>query len=340
MPRILIGGDASGVERIQQWLDGWGLRAEPLGREEHPAAVARERARAVLFACGTSATSGTLRTVSAQAAPLILVGTAPAGHLDSLAWDRVADPGPQGENLALVLRPCLDATVTLGCDGPSFRDFLNHELRTPLTAAGMALQTLALHLEQAGGPSLDLVDTALRNIRRLEQTVEWATDYVADEPDADAGDPIRLTELLEDLDDLEPGLSLSWATGVGDWQARATIGRHRWRRLLRQIMRAVAYRQVDAPVHLDVSVVGEASGLLMVFQLPAGRSRGDLAEGEEEQLRRLLGFTVHPDLARRLQLRYDVVRTTEFLRLRILLPLSDAWMPSAVPACEAELQPA
>ncbi len=346
MPRILIGGDAQGAARIQQWLDAWGLHAEPLGPDEHPAGVGRERARAVLYACGLAAPVAARIMAPRQAAPLILVGDQPAGHLDNLAWDRVSEPGPGGDNLALVLRPCLDAAATLGCDGAGFRDFLNHEMRTPLTAAGMALQTLALQLEQAGGPSLDLVDTALRNIKRLEQTVEWATDYVADEPDADLDFalPAQLTDLLEDLDDVEPGLDFSWSTGVGDWQARAGIGRQRWRRFLRQIMRAVAYRQVDAPVHLDLSVVGDTTGLLLVFQLPVGTFRGDLAEGEEEQLRRLLGFTVHPDLARRLQLRYDVVRTTEHLRLRILLPLvgdlGEATVAPPEDVLERELQPA
>lgn len=334
MTRILIGGDERGVVRIRQWLDAWGLEGALLDADDHPATISRERARAILFACGDrTGTAPAPAAVVAQAAPLILVGTQSAGALEVLAWDRVSDPGPAGDRLAEVLRPCLDTSLTLGCDGADFRDFLNHELRTPLTVAGMALQTLALHLEPAGGPSLDLLDTALRNIRRLEQAVEWATDYVVDAPvcGVEPGDPAALTELLEDLDDLDTAISLSWSTGVGDWQARAVIDRQRWRRLLRQIMRAVAYRQVTDPVHLDVSIVGENSGLLLVFQLPVGNSRGDRPEGEEEQLRRLLGFTVHPELARRLQLRYDVVRTTDNLRLRILLPLLGE-APSAAPS--------
>ncbi len=131
---------------------------------------------------------------------------------------------------------------------PAFRDFLNHELRTPLTAAGTALQTLALQLERAGGPSLDLVDIALRNVRRLEQTVEWACDYVLVDSSAvgcdSRGQP--LTDLLEDIDDLEPQVELTWSTGMGDWQTRVDRCRAtRWRRLLRQMLRAVGYRQAD-----------------------------------------------------------------------------------------------
>ena len=173
MPQVLIGGDARGAERIQRWLGAWGLKAERLGPGEHPAAVSRSRARAVLFACGAPTDLAELSHRPTATAPLILVGAQPAGSLDSLAWERVVEPGHSGEVLASVLRPCLDDATGVSCGAPGFRDFLNHEMRTPLTAAGMALQTLALHLESAGGPSLDLLDTALRNIRRLEQTVEW-----------------------------------------------------------------------------------------------------------------------------------------------------------------------
>jgi len=335
MPQVLIGGDARGADRIQRWLAAWGLQAEQLACDEHPASVPRDRARAVLFACGSVIDLAEPDAVHGVTAPLILVGRQPAGALDTLAWDRVTDPGPGGECLAEALRPCLDSTPAAGCGNPGFRDFLNHELRTPLTAAGMALQTLALHLESAGGPSLDLVDTALRNIRRLEQTVEWATDYVVEDQDTalEMVEPACLTDLLEDLDDLDPGLNLTWATGVGDWQSPVSVTRDSWRRLLRQVLRALAYHQASRSVHLDLSMVGDGSGLLLVFQLPFGAERGDLARDEEEQLRRLLGFTIHPELNRRLQLRFDVVRTAENLRLRLLLPLEQ-------PMVAAALQPA
>lgn len=326
MPQVLIGGDARGAERIQRWLGAWGLQAERLDLGEHPAAVSRSRARAVLFACGSPCDLTDPAGRPGQAAPLILVGSQPAGALDSLAWERVVEPGPSGEALASVLRPCLDDASGVSCGAPGFRDFLNHEMRTPLTAAGMALQTLALHLESAGGPSLDLVDTALRNIRRLEQTVEWATDYVVDDNTAEpvASSVVSLTDLLEDLDDLDPGVELTWATGMGDWAAPVSMHRETWRRLLRQVLRALAYRQTSQTVHLDLSMVADGSGLLMVYQVPLGAERGDLAGNEEEQLRRLLGFTVHPDLARRLQLRFDVVRTHDHLRLRLLVPMEAA----------------
>lgn len=121
---------------------------------------------------------------------------------------------------------------------------------------------------------------------------------------------------------------------MGDWQAPARLPRDDWRRLLRQLVRAVAYRGSTEAIDLSVSTVADETGLLLVFQLPTSSGRGDLADSDEEQLRRLLSFTVHPELARRLGLRYDVVRTASCLRLRVLLPLTAGGERSA------QLQPA
>jgi hypothetical protein len=323
MTRVLVGGDDRGCEQLWRWLEAWGLRARRLDPREHPATVSTERARAVVFAFGEQTSLPPAPAAAPAAAPLVVVGPGDAGELELLAWERVNDPGPAGERLAAALRPCLDTNAVMQRGGPAFRDFLNHELRTPLTAAGMALQTLALHLESAGGPSLDLLDTALRNIQRLEQTVEWATDYVVDEPSAHAQQalpPVQLTDLLADLDAIDSSLDLTWSTDVGVWEAETSIARDEWRRLLRQVHRALAFQQADAAVRLRVSLTGDQQGLLLVFEMPRRQNRGDLADTCEEQLRRLLTFTIHPDLARRLQLRYDVVLTGEGLRLRLLLP--------------------
>jgi signal transduction histidine kinase len=272
-------------------------------------------------------------TAPAATAPLLLVGETPGGPLDDLAWTQVPDPGPEGAALAAALRPCLEAAGRGGDVGAGFRDFLNHEMRTPLTAAGTALQTLALHMERAGGPSLELVDVAMRNLRRLEQTVDWACDYLTVSPD-EVGDPdtgaTALTDLLLDLDELDPPAPLSWATGAGDWDAAVPVDRPRWRRFLRQVLRALAHQAPGKPLHLELSTHpgnGSAGGLLLVFQLPTAdghdRVQRTGTHDEAEQLRRLLSFTVHPDLARQLGLRVDVVRLSQRLRLRLMLPLAN-----------------
>ncbi len=332
MARILIGGDRSNRHQIEGWLDTWGLRSAPLSSGLHPATVPAGDASAVIYACGPEAPPVPDESPTAAAvAPLLLVGDATGARLGDCAWTHVDDPGPDGGRLAAALRPCLEAAMGDDQTGAGFRDFLNHELRTPLTAAGTALQTLALQLERAGGQSLDLVDIALRNVRRLEQTVDWACDYLASEPDNEmptVGELNCLTDLLQDLDELDVSVPLSWATGAGDWDAPVDVSRERWRRLLRQVLRAVGYQAPGQSVHLELSTVAEDSnepGLLLVFQLEPADAGDQVqrtgAEDEAEQLRRLLAFTVNPDLARRLRLRFDVVRLTGHLRLRLLLPV-------------------
>jgi signal transduction histidine kinase len=342
---ILIGGDQAQVTRLTGWLTAWGLRTDSLPSGEHPALVPATRAAAVIYASGPVDTAQLppLMPAAVAVAPLLLIGQAPTMDLAAAAWMRVADPGPDGAALAAVLRPLLETAQTEGGGNQDFRDLVNHELRTPLTAAGTALQTLARQLERAGGPSLEMVDIALRNIRRLERTVDWACDYLTEgacEPTASGRAEFALVELLEDLDNLEPPLPLTWASGVGDWELLVELDRDSWRRLLRQMLRAIALLAPQQPVHLDVSLLGEvdaeaeASGLLLVFHLPlqgvAKGNQGALAAADEdlpEQLRRLLAFTVSPVLAHRLDLRLDVLRLADRLRLRVMMPLSTAQRP-------------
>ena len=335
MAQILIGGDRSNRQQLEKWLDTWGLQSAPLGPGSHPATVPVDEASAVIYACGPEAPPlpGNPGPASATA-PLLLVGDGTGAQLDSWAWTHVQDPGPDGGRLAAALRPCLEASAVRNPSSPGFRDFLNHELRTPLTAAGTALQTLALQLERAGGQPLDLVDIALRNVRRLEQTVDWACDYLAVEPDhgsGDTGGATNLTDLLQDLDEVDAPMQLSWATGAGDWYAPVDIDRERWRRILRQVLRAVGFQAPGQAVHLELSTLSGApgeSGLLLAFQVAPADQNDQVqrtgATDEAEQLRRLLAFTVNPDLARRLSLRFDVVRHTGHLRLRVLVPMAMA----------------
>ena len=262
MTQILIGGDRDKGRQVAHWLDTWGLNSAWLAPDDHPAAVTSERARAVIYTCGPDLRPLQDAVVGGLAsAPLLLVGPVSDTALAAAAWTRIPDPGPNGVALATALRPCLEISEVLasGCTG--FRDFLNHELRTPLTAAGTALQTLAMQLERSGGRSLELVDIAMRNIRRLEQTADWASDYFAE--GADTGEPgptasVTLTDLVQDLDDLEAGLPLTWATGAGAWDTSVLMARASWRRMLRQVTRALAHMGSDQPVHLDIDALASA----------------------------------------------------------------------------------
>ncbi len=334
MQQILIGGDRSQDMRLRSWLAAWGLTTGRLPDDVHPAQVPLERARAVIYACGARQRVVPAPTAVAQAmAPLLLIGATAPPDLRAAAWLRIADPGPTGENLAAALKPCL-AVAGGSADGTGFQDLVNHEMRTPLTAAGTALQTLAMQIERAGGPHLELVDIALRNIRRLERTVDWACDYLAagagESPHASAPCETALLDILEDLDDLASGQTLTWSTTAGDWDAVVCLDRESWRRLLRQTLRAIEYQVPHQPIHLELSLLapaaaGSPSGLLMVVNLPCApgsdQRQERRADDEVEQLRRLLAFTVNPALANRLELRFDIMRLSDRLRLRLMLPL-------------------
>jgi hypothetical protein len=339
MMQVIVGGDRQRVGQLQGWLAGWGLQCADLPADGRPDAVPAGRAAAVIWIHGPQApevpAADARSSLDPAAAPMLLLGADAPAHLVAGAWAALDDAGPDGADLAAVLRPCLERSGQADAD---FHDFLNHELRTPLTAAGTALQMLALHMERAGGQSLELVDIALRNVRRLEQTIDWACDHFAgggdplDEPAEEA----ELLDLLEDLDGVDAPVDLEWRTGAGDWSTRVMVGRQQWRRLLRQVLRAVSFHTPGERVGLEVSTVtGEQdTGLLLVFHLPYAARDTVRVAGEGDgpaQLRRLLDFTVNPEVAEQMRLRMDVVRLSEHLRLRLLLPLTVA---------APELQPA
>lgn len=333
---ILIGGDPGLTARVGTWLESWGLRPAVLPRGTHPASVPAGRAAAVIYAAGEGFHGLPERRSGCAVVPLLLVGQAPGAELRDAAWLRVADPGPDGAALAAALRPLLESSLAGAGEANHFRDLVNHELRTPLTAAGTALQMLARQLERAGGPSLDLVDLALRNLRRLERTLDWACDHLAAgicANGATAASPAPLTELLEDLDAIDAPLPVTWSSGPGDWEHETWIDRDAWRRLLRELLRAVALLVPDQPVHLDVAQLANAeqtspSALLLVMHLPqaspAPLPEHAAAEDIADHLRRLLSFTVSPGLVRSMDLRLDVMRLSDHVRLRVMLPLGTA----------------
>jgi signal transduction histidine kinase len=334
MLEILVGGEQTIAPQLVSWLAAWGLRPGPLPPDAHPAEVPAERACAVVYACGPTPAPLPRRSPAAAAvAPLLLIGTTPPEDLRDAAWIRVADPGPEGSTLAGALRPLLATTAARVIGSTDFRDLLSHELRTPLTAAGTALQTLAKQLERSGGPSLEMVDIALRNLRRLERTVDWACDYLTDGSADVVAAPARvgLLDLIADLDALEAPVPLTWSTCNGDWNLSVRLDRNCWNCLLNQVLRAVSYLAPQQPVHLDLSLLpAEAhqppGGLLLIFNLP---DTAACAEGpspgiadHSDQLQRLLAFTVNPSLVRSLELRLDVMRLSDRVRLRLMLPLA------------------
>ncbi len=117
----------------------------------------------------------------AAAAPLLAIGSE-SGSENS--WITIPEVGPGGSRLKIALQSCLErARVLRGQSGfqhdeNQFRDFVGHELRSPLTAVMTAVT--ALGDEKSPGPgSIRMLGLAVRNLKRLADTVEWSQELMS-----------------------------------------------------------------------------------------------------------------------------------------------------------------
>jgi hypothetical protein len=332
MIRILIDGDPPQIRQLEDWLDEWGMLALPLPRGAgHPAAQPRTVTDAVVVFWGHSLLDPGVDPIAfaEESAPLVLVGgdRAPAALRNSAAA-LVSGAGPRGERLREALRYCLerDHPQLTAAPPPSregyqaYLQFFNHELRTPLTAAHMALETASRSLETCPhcAPSLELIDRALRNLQRLQRTVDWAGDFVQGAVVSPAADPVSaVADLLEDLDELEVPFPLTWESDL-PWDSGARVGRPEWRRVLRQMVQAVHYFRPSVTAQAVVGASADPAQLTLRLRLS-----GDLAPGRvnrtglsdpvdaADELRRLLTFTISPGLLTAMGARLRVEGTTE-----------------------------
>jgi signal transduction histidine kinase len=324
------------------------MLALPLPRGAgHPAAQPRTVTDAVVMVWGQTLLDPGIDPIAfaEESAPLVLVGgdRAPAALRNSAAA-LVSAPGAHGERLREALRYCLEREqATLASTPPpparagyqAYLQFFNHELRTPLTAAHMALEAASRSIE--GCPhcvtSLELIDRALRNLQRLQRTVDWAGDFVQGAVTGPADDTASsVADLLEDLDQLEAPFPLTWEADL-DLTSVAEVGRQNWRRVLRQVVQAVHYFRPSVAVHAAVGVSAETAQLTVQMRLA-----GDIAPGRvnrtglsdpvdvADELRRLLTFTISPGLLSSMHARLCVEGKTQ-LQIRLELPLAEQPVP-------------
>jgi hypothetical protein len=348
MIRILVDGDPPQISQLEDWLGEWGMLALPLPRGAgHPAAQPRNVTDAVVVFWGHSLLDPGIDPVAfaEESAPLVLVGgdRAPAALRNSAAA-LVSVPGARGERLQEALRYCLERDHPPLAATPrpparagyqAYLQFFNHELRTPLTAAYMAMEAASRSLE--GCPrcvaSLELIDRALRNLQRLQRTVDWAGDFVQGAVTGPAEDPTStVADLLEDLDELETPFPLTWEADL-DWASAAEVGRQEWRRVLRQVVQAVHYFRPSVAVHTVVGASAEAAQLTVSMRLA-----GDIAPGRvnrtglsdpvdaADELQRLLTFTISPGLLSSMRVGLRVEGTTQ-LQICLELPLAAQPVP-------------
>jgi hypothetical protein len=122
---------------------------------------------------------------AAAAAPLLVVGPltesgAQFGH----ELVSIPDFGPGGSRLKAALHSCVEKSRLLRGEAGArhdlnqFRDFVGHELRSPLTAVKTALTALE-DSENPDPGAARMLSIALRNLRRLTETVEWSQELTS-----------------------------------------------------------------------------------------------------------------------------------------------------------------
>jgi len=199
---VVLGGDEHQVSELLPWLKKWGITTGHLGSEDPVPTV--WQCDVVIWSGQPDryqgACQGTLPDGSGgaagPAAPLIFI-TAEKVPSDLMPVGAISlvGPGPDVSRLRSILRDALVRSQLLrgefrgdarGCevdDADAYLHFLGHELRSPLTAIKTALEVLESDPggSQAGPADFThkMLNIALRNVRRLHQTMDWSQELLA-----------------------------------------------------------------------------------------------------------------------------------------------------------------
>ena len=272
---------------------------------------------------------------SESLAPLILLGVSGSLLLARDAWQVLPQTNPDSTKLRLAIQACLEQ-VSLMRHGPSagqdredFLSFLGHEMRSPLTAAKTALEVLQGDLgginsqETSPDPNLKMLDIALRNVRRLHQTVEWSQELLASAP---VEQNINLHDICaEELH----GILESFPSTTWEGKARQLCVHTQGESLstlMDQVTRAFQYAvpEFEPKLHLQSSQ-REPGALSLTLSSACGGvqdgaprvSRLGLTSSESKDetvfsdLERLVRFVVSPTLISRLGVYIEVVENGE-----------------------------
>jgi hypothetical protein len=278
-------------------------------------------------------------------APVILLGVSGNLLLARDAWQVLPQSNPDSQELRRAIQSCLEQVALLrhgaatGQDREDFLSFLGHEMRSPLTAAKTALEVLQGDLggldsqDDAGSPHLKMLAIALRNVRRLSQTVEWCQELMASSP---GEQNIQLRDLA--------GVQLQEALGKenpGRWSESALqlmlhTDTQSLSVLMDQVVRALHYAIPDCQAELNAACSSEQQGALSLTLSPArgsvqdgaprvsrlGLASSDLSgDCPSADLQRLVRFVISGVLVSRLGVGLEVVGSkVEDLGIRILVP--------------------
>lgn len=196
MVHIVFDGEIQQHPALRSLLWQWGVTVGPLpGRGRCGVLATVEECDAVLMVGGPGHSpdfdfsampdGAEAEGVAAAAAPLLVVGPpTESGALFGHELFPIPDFGPGGSRLKAALQSCVEkARLLRGESGVrqdlnQFRDFVGHELRSPLTAVKTALTALG-DAGNADPGAARMLSIALRNLKRLADTVEWSQELTS-----------------------------------------------------------------------------------------------------------------------------------------------------------------
>ncbi|RKZ20148.1 hypothetical protein DRQ50_00315 [bacterium] len=200
-------------------------------------------------------------------APLLCLG-APR----SSAWESVPARELDHGLFAAAVRSCVDRAWDLrrrpSPESPPerYRDFLSHELRSPLSVVATTLRALDETLVTRGGSAdeRDLIVRALRNVQRLERTVDWSqrTLMLTDIPPVRTLQALSADELAERLDHL--GVTPAAHT---DGEQVVETDPDLLAAMVQQLVRACDCLSPDLQIHLTLAA--GAAGCTIRVEAPA-----------------------------------------------------------------------
>ncbi len=371
MARVLLTGSSPLTQQVHAWLLRWEHSVVHAATESaFVAAASVRRVDAVVVVCEEGGLGGHCPgslPVPADVAPRVLVGPgARACRRPDCYVEALPNPGRGGRHLRRAVRWCAQRAELMREHLSDIRvyheyiQFLGHETRTPLTSALAALEILERELGGEGEPAgrrTEFVRLAARNLRRLGQTFEWTEDYLGARAAALAprwreGRAGDFVAHAAGPGSPRPDLTLVFESGAEELSLLSDPSL--LRALVQQALHALRYHAPGCRVTLRVSTAGgepaswpgasatAGSHLLLAFHRDApGESaaggltaRAGLAErGEapENELARLVQFTVARELLQVLCARLTIPLAGDGPVLQIVMP--------AVPVTARPAQP-
>jgi len=296
LSHVQLGGDEQQVSELRFLLAKWGVTVGQLSPADTRPTVLDCDAVILQgkFDPDRDARLGTLPDGSGDAAdmvaPLIFINCdGRPRHTLPGDWLVLQGVEPDGSNLRRALQSAVMAararrTILSGpapdCDqreADTYLHFLGHELRSPLTAIKTSLEVLAgesgeLEPEAAGDQaSLKMLTIALRNVRRLQQTVDWSQDLLAAQESLRPARPrkVVVTDLAHGLREI--GV-LTVAPASGDLELLTDP--ELFEVVATQMVRAVGMACPGQPISLGLGVDPDESDLCHLVVTAADGEHG------------------------------------------------------------------